>query len=382
MKDRIQVSLLTSSVSRNAGGLFDALKDMCLVLRNTIDITIFSYRDEHTDSDIHQWEGIPIKLFDAKNFFQYSAEIKEAILAHNADILHVHGLWRYPHAFISTWKKHTGKPVVVTPHGMLDPYILQNQGRLKRIVGDVLFAKKAFRNSDYFQALSQKEWEDIREYGLKQPITKIPNGINLPAEADAVAPSDGRKSLLFLARLHPKKGVDLLIEAFAKVRETHPDLVRHWVLDIVGWAQENFDEKLKDLVKQYELEGQVIFHGGLFDNEKKRMYRQASGYILPSHGEGLPMTILEAWAYKLPVLMTPMCNLPEGFESKAALQIDTDVHTIANALSTFFAMPIEKRQEIGQRGYQLVSDHFTWESSAKKLQDLYEIIVRSSNKKI
>ncbi|KGE14315.1 glycosyltransferase [Sphingobacterium deserti] len=382
MKDRIKVSLLTSSVSRNAGGLFDALKDMCLVLRNTIDITIFSYRDEHTESDIHQWEGIPIKLFESKNFFQYSAELKQAILLDNADVLHVHGLWRYPHAFISTWKKQTGKPVVVTPHGMLDPYILQNQGTIKRVLGDLLFAKKAFRNSDYFQALSQKEWEDIRAYGLKQPITKIPNGINLPTAADALARPDGRKSLLFLARLHPKKGVDLLIEAIAKIRKTHPDLLHNWVLDIVGWAQENFDEKLKELVKKYELNDLVVFHGGLFDEEKKQMYKQASGYILPSHGEGLPMTILEAWAYQLPVLMTPMCNLPEGFESKAALKIDTDVDAIASGLSTFFAMSAEEREAMGQRGYQLVKEHFTWESSAKKLQDLYETIVNSNDKKI
>ena len=139
----MKIAILTCSVARSAGGLLDAIRDLykSVLKSGKTQIDIYSYNeDKDTLTEIPNWKPLEIKLYDKKNPFYYSAEIKKDLLASDADILHVHGLWRYPHAFITSWKSKTKKPVVVTPHGMLDPYIIANQGKVKRILGKYLFA--------------------------------------------------------------------------------------------------------------------------------------------------------------------------------------------------------------------------------------------------
>ena len=118
--------------------------------------------------------------------------------------------------------------------------------------------------------------------------------------------------------------------------------------------------KLEHIVHSNNLKEIVIFHGGLFGEDKIKMYANADAYILPSHGEGLPMTILEAWSWKLPVVMTPQCNIPEGFEANAAIRIEDNVSSIKQGLQTLFNMSDEERISMGNRGYKLVSENFTW----------------------
>ncbi|MVM38078.1 glycosyltransferase [Spirosoma sp. HMF3257] len=378
---KIKVVVVTSSISRAAGGLFDAIKDLNILLLESVDLRIYSYKDKWTDSDIEKWNGINVFLYNSSNFFQYSTNLRDDIINDNADILHVHGLWRYPHALINYWKKKTGKPVIVTPHGMLDSYIIKNQSSLKRLLGDILFARKSFQSIDYYQALSLSELDAIRNYGISKPIALIPNGINLNSSIKPIKTKDEKKRLLFLGRLHPKKGVDLLINAIGEIALQYPELLGNWVVDIVGWSQEGFDLELKSIVKQYSLENIVIFHGGLFDSDKIAMYQKADGYILPSHGEGLPMTILEAWTYNLPVIMTSFCNLPEGFEVEAALEIENNQQSVKEGLIQFLNMSDDERIKMGQRGYDLVKESFTWASAARKMLDFYYYIL-DNNKKI
>lgn len=366
----IKVIILISSISRSAGGLFDAVKDLYLPLKEKLKLKIISFTDENTDKDYSKWGNISIQVFQSNNKLQYSKEYRDYVMSYDGDILHVHGLWRYPHAVIAKWKSKNKKPVLVTPHGMLDPYILANQGRLKKIVGFFLF-KKAFKSIDCYHALSQAELEAIRAYGVTKPIAIIPNGINLPDLSTEFEKADNKKHLLFLARLHPKKGVDILLEAIANIKDENPDLLNGWVVDIVGWSHGNFDVALKDIVAKNNLQDIVIFHGGLFGNNKLAMYANASAYILPSHGEGLPMTILEAWSWGLPVIMTSQCNIPEGFEHSAAIKIENNKDSVKEGIIQLFYMSLEEQKEMGEKGRQLVIKKFTWKLSAEKMNDLY-----------
>ncbi|MDR2408800.1 MAG: glycosyltransferase [Bacteroidales bacterium] len=370
----MKVSVYTCSVSRRAGGLFDTVRDLYLssVFQET-DIKIYSYEDYATQLDLPTWKNIPIQLFASKPFL-YSRQARDTILLSKADILHVHGLWRYPHAFIDTWKRYTGLPTVATIQGMLDPYIIEQQGKIKQYLGKWLFANRGFNAVTCFHALSMKEFEDIRAYGLKQPVAVIPNCINLPDKSITYAKQDVKKHLLYLGRLHRKKGIDLLLEAVASIKMEYPDILEEWVIDIVGWDHEGFLKSLRNLVSRYQLEQLVTFHGGLFGNDKKRMYANANAYILPTHSEGMPMTVLEAWSYCLPVVMTPYCNIPEGFKYNAAIQIDNTVVSVKKGLLQLFNMTDEERMQIGRNGRRLVEKQFIWDVSAEKMRRLYEWI--------
>jgi poly(glycerol-phosphate) alpha-glucosyltransferase len=376
----MKISVYTCSISRCAGGLLDAMRDLYLSsVFQDIDIQIYSYEDESTQSDLPNWRKMPVQLFTSKPFC-YSRQARNAILQSEADILHVHGVWRYPHAFMATWKRHTGLPVIVTLHGMLDPYIIEQQGKIKQYFGKLLFADRGFYAVTCFHALSMKEMEDIRAYGLKQPVAIIPNCINLPDESNVYIKPDAKKHLLYLGRLHQKKGVDLLLEAIASVKNEYPELLKDWIIDIVGWDHEGFLKILQKIVFKYQLEQLVTFHGGLFGDDKQRMYANANGYILPSHSEGMPMTVLEAWSHRLPVLMTSYCNLPEGFEQQAAIKIENTIQSVKKGLLHLFSMTDKERFQMGINGRQLVEKQFVWNVSAEKMKRLYEWVLYKKEK--
>ena len=368
----MKIAILTCSISRNAGGLMDAIRDLYKSLpENSKILTIYSFMDVNSNEDLSSWGNLVIKLYKKKNPFFYSSEVKNDILSSGNDILHIHGLWRYPHAFATSWKTRTNKVVLVSPHGMLDPYIIKNQGFFKRVIGNLFFAKEAFKNIDCYHALSEAEFEAIRNHGINKPVAIIPNGVTMPTSIKEYRAIDQKKHLLFLGRLHPKKGVDMLIEAIAEIKKSNPKLLEDWVVDIVGWDQDNYFKKLKAIVDNNGLSTDIKFHGGLFGEAKEKMYATANAYILPSHGEGLPMTVLEAWSWGLPVIMTPQCNIPEGFLSEAAIKIDNNKDSVKIGILTLLSMHTHDQKKMGFNGKQLVEKSFTWELSALKMQELY-----------
>lgn len=369
----MKVSVVTYSVTRRAGGVFDAVRDL-FTNKNFKEcaLQLFSFEDKDNADDIASWKGIKLRLYKS-GLFLSSRQMRQALLSVDADILHMEALWRCPHRWMADWVKRRKEPIVCSPHGMLDPYIIKSQGKLKRLISR-LFFQKALEAVTCFHALCFKELEDIRTYGLKQPVAIIPNGINLHDFKDYKR-LDDKRHLLYLGRLHKKKGVDIMLKAIAGIKRTSPGLLSAWHIDLVGWDHENCKAELENIVRNEGLESLVTFHGGLFGDEKTRMYATADAYILPSHGEGLPMTVLEAWSWKLPVVMTSQCNIPEGFEAGAAIKIEDNVDSVKEGLTQMFLMSDKDLKEIGENGYNLVSEKFTWDASAKKMLQLYEWLI-------
>lgn len=363
-------------VTRRSGGVLDAVKELFLnnaFLKHQIDV--YSFNGKYIDEDIKLWGTIPMHLYDAGPFL-FSSQYSKDILESKADLLHLEALWRYPQTLSSKWKHKTNKPIVCSPHGMLDPWILQKQGWGKRLFAN-LFLQKSLRDITCFHALCMKELEDIRQYGLTQPVAIIPNGIYLPDRNKKYKRIDNQKHLLYLGRLHKKKGVDILLKAIAQKQKEFKE--QNWILDIVGWDNDGSEDQLKKIVEINHIEKLVVFHGGMFGEDKTRMYATSDAYILPSHGEGLPMTILEAWGWELPVLMTPQCNLPEGFEANAAIMIDDNVESVANGIEQLLKMSEQERRTIGLNGLNLVKEKFTWDSAAKKMIKLYSWLLNKES---
>lgn len=376
----MNILIFTYSVTRTAGGVYDAVRELFTnAAFKQEKLKLLSFQDEYCDADLPAWNGLPIQLF-TPGFMLHSTEAKKALLSTKADILHMEALWRCPHRWMADWKKqYKNKPIVCSPHGMLDPYIVQSQGKFKRLISN-LFFQKGLEAVDCYHALCQKELEDIRAYGLKQPIAIIPNGINLPDKTKIYPRKDEKLHLLYLGRLHRKKGVDILLKALAEIKNENLDFLKKWHIDLVGWDHENCKVELGNIVRNEQLQDFVTFHGGLFGEEKLQMYATSDAYILPSHGEGLPMTVLEAWSWNLPVIMTPYCNIPEGFDAGAAIKIDDNISSVKNGLITLFTMDSKQREEIGRKGFQLVSEKFTWNASAQKMIQLYTWLLGKDEK--
>jgi poly(glycerol-phosphate) alpha-glucosyltransferase len=259
---------------------------------------------------------------------------------------------------------------------MLDPWQLRQSFSkdFKKKLVRLLYEDAHLRRAACIQALCESEYEAIRAFGLKNPVAIIPNGVVLPAPASPAAlpkPSTQgqRKTLLNLSRLHHKKGLAELLRGWALTQPAQHD----WQLAIAGTTpDEAYLQSLRSLTQQLGIADSVEFVGGQFGTAKDSRYRQSDAFILPSFSEGLPMAVLEAWSYELPVVMTSFCNIPEGFAHQAALPIEPTPESIAAGIQRLMACSDTERQQMGQRGYQLVSQSFTWEKVAKATDELYQ----------
>jgi poly(glycerol-phosphate) alpha-glucosyltransferase len=139
-------------------------------------------------------------------------------------------------------------------------------------------------------------------------------------------------------------------------------------------------QSLVDTVKKLGVTQTVQFIGGQFDKEKEACFIDADAFILPSFSEGLPMAVLEAWSYRLPVIMTSFCNIPEGFEKGAALSIDTSPEGVASGIQELVSLSAEQRLQMGTNGYNLVKERFVWDNVARCTIHMYEWIAGKADK--
>jgi glycosyltransferase involved in cell wall biosynthesis len=176
--------------------------------------------------------------------------------------------------------------------------------------------------------------------------------------------------LLFLGRIHPKKGLSNLIAALHLSRSNRR--LEEWHLVVAGWDDGGHLTALKRQVDDHALSNRVHFVGPQFGECKSATLSAADAFILPSFSEGLPMAVLEAWAYGKAVLMTDACNLPEGFASSAAIKLDTDPSVLAEQLCAFSELSSSDIIEMGGNGRRLAEASFSWAAVAGKMKRLYE----------
>lgn len=379
-----RVCTVVASVSRKAGGLYESVRllTLAVVRRQSFDNVVFGLGDEYTDADIGAWAPVSVEVFRVRGprIFGYAPGLADALLSSELDLIHNHGIWMYPSIAVSKGARGRAVPYVVSPHGMLDPWALAN-ARWKKLLADSVYERRHLADAACLRALCESEARAIRKFGLKNPICVVPNGVDLPCQDEVDPPAwhaqvpSARKILFYLGRLHPKKNLPRLLQAWARVGSR-----AQWHLVIAGWSQGGHEQALAAMARALNISDSVSFVGSQFDAEKHASYRHADAFVLPSMSEGLPMVVLEAWAYGLPVLMTAECNLPEGFAEGAAVRIGTDVEGIAAGLEALVAMREPERAEMGVRGRTLVESRFAWPNIGTEMSNVYEWILGGGSK--
>lgn len=368
----MKVGMMTASVSRAGGGIHEVVRRSALELhRRGSSISVFGLSDEHVGKDYEAWRPVAVTVFRHKGYksFGYAPDLLPALQSSAPDILHNHGLWMYPSVASVRWAKLTNRPYIVSTHGMLDPWAITHSYWKKRIA-DMLYERRHLTNAACLHALCVPEAEAIRRYGLSNPVCVIPCGIDLPLLSLAPPPRQG-KVLLFLGRLHPKKGLVNLLAAWRELQHDAPSIAAEWTLWIAGWDQGHHETELRRWSAENGLEHSVRFVGPKFGADKETVLRSAHAFVLPSFSEGLPVSILEAWAYGLPVAMTTHCNLPQGFEAGAAVSIDTSATGIARGLLDLMIMSAGDRSAMGMRGRRLVEQRYSWAAYAEQISSVY-----------
>src|SRR6266542_4333942 len=216
----MKVGFLVSSVSREAGGLFQSVRGLAKAVTSTnTTASVFGISDPNSTFDLLKWRPLSVCTYRPQfRPWGYSNELVPALLAADLDILSTHGLWKYCSVASRQWHRRTGRPYIVHPEGMLESWALRNAGWKKRFAA-LLYEDRHLRSAACLRALCEAEAQSIRSYGMRNPICVIPNGVDLPdlsetPKLQAHAFADDRKILLYLGRLHPKKNLANLIRAW------------------------------------------------------------------------------------------------------------------------------------------------------------------------
>lgn len=372
--DGLRIGLLTSSASRRGGGVFEAVAGHAeLIASMGGEAPVFALADAYSETDAGRFAAGTVTHLPIVGpaMFGFAPALVRTLVDARLDILHLHGIWMYPSRAATRWTRKTGKPYIVSPHGMLEKYIVA-RGRMKKAAGRIGYERASWRAAHRLHALTPGEAADIvREAGPRN-IVVIPNAAP-PVTASPVAPR--LPVVLFLGRLHPQKNLDGLIKAWrsidATVRETGARLV------IAGWGQDAHVAELKTLLAAQDDDG-IEFVGPLFGDAKARALAEARWAALPSLSEGLPMAMLEAWAAGTPTIMSSGCNLPLGFERGAALECGTSPTAIAPVLARALTMDDDGWASHAQAARTLASGPFAPATIAARWANTYRALIAES----
>ena len=298
----MKIGFVVSSVSREAGGLFQSVRGLAKAVTSTsVSARVFGISDKQSAVDLWDWQPLSVETFRPQwRAWGYSNQLLPAMLDADLDILSTHGLWKYCSVASLRWHRQMAPPYIVHPHGMLESWALQNAKWKKRLAA-LLYENRHLRVATCLRALCEAEAQSIRAYGMRNPTCVIPNGVDLPElsetpQLQTQAFAEGRKVLLYLGRLHPKKNLANLIRAWKQILNSHRSTRASWLLAIAGWSQGGHETQLRQLTTDLGLPTSVIFLGPQFGTEKNEYNRACAAFIMPSLSEGLPMTVLEAWA--------------------------------------------------------------------------------------
>jgi len=376
----VRIGQLLTSVSRRNGGVAELARGLSRTLVELGgSVEVFGVQDADAAAELDSWRPLRPRLARGIGpaLLAWAPGQASALRMAGLDVLHAHGLWTSQSLRTLGWADASGRPYLVSPHGMLEAWALRRSGFAKRFAR-WLFESRHLRRAACLHALSSRETRDIRSQGYTGPICEIPPGVELPLLGAVPAPpawhaeiETGQRVLLYLGRLHPKKGLLRLIAGWAEARRRSPALVGGWRLLLAGWDQAGHEAQIRALASALGVADSVRLVGPAFAEERAAAYRAASAFVLPSQSEGVPLSVLEAWSYAVPVLMTDACNLPEGFEGEAALRLPPAPGALAGALLELLGLSDAERAAMGTRGRRLVERRFSWQVVGPRFLAVY-----------
>lgn len=301
-------------------------------------------------------------------------------LAEVPSVFHLHGVWDLPLLVAARAADRGRRPYVVTPHGMLDPWSL-GQSRWKKRAALLFAHRRLLNRAAFIQALNEDEKRLMAPLRLWSRVEVVPNGVHLPdmtpERARAVlAQIDSQLEsgmfFLFLARLHYKKGLDILMDAYERLPESPPP----WPLVIAG-PDDGMGAEIRRRAEAGGFPGRVILPGPQYGETKAALLQTAGAVVLPSRQEGFSLTILEAMAAGVPVIISDQCHFSEVALNQAGRVVPVDVSAFRESMLNTLCIGPEARRSQGSNGRRLVETGFTWGNVAKELLGLYRAVSHS-----
>lgn len=358
-----RIGLVSAWASRLGGGVFEAVVAQArLIAQQGGEPLVFALEDAYCAEDAARFGGVQVRAFPVSGPAQigYAPGLLPALLAARLDLLHLHGIWMYPSLAASRWAAATGKGHVVSPHGMLDRWITA-RGRWKKALARIGYERTSWRRASFLHALTAREAADIaRESGRNDSVVIA----NAGPEVGPLPKVPRAPHLLSIGRIHPKKNLLALVEAWGHARR--PADAR---LTLAGWGDATDVAALHAAAAAAG--PSVEFIGPVYGKAKQALLDSARFTVLPSHSEGLPMAMLEGWAAGTPAIMTGECNLPEGFAAGAAIECGYDAAAIVPALEAALWIEAPAWLAMARASHGLASGPFAPQTIAARWSEAY-----------
>jgi len=312
------------------------------------------------------WRKVPVL-----NRFWLSSGLRDRLESDAgwAEIVHSNGLWVMPAIYPARAARQAQKPLVISLRGTLSPVALK-RSRFRKNLFWAAVQGAAVRQASMLHATSEQEYRDIRRFGLGQPVAIVSNGIDVPASAERRSEASGRKTLLYLGRLDPIKGLENLFGAWQQLAAHHLD----WQLKIVGPDSGGYRAVLERLAQDLALE-RIMFVGPRFGAEKQAEYAAADLYVLPSFTENFGMTVAEALAQGVPVVTTTGTPWAKLRDHNCGWTVPADVCGLEMALREAFSLPPSQLSAMGARGRLWMQREFSWQRVAADFERAYSWII-------
>ncbi len=289
--------------------------------------------------------------------------LNQKAILHEVDLFHNHSLWMMPNVYPGQVASKYNTPYVVSPRGCFTEYAMTIGSKIKHIFWP-LVQKPALNKVSLFHATAESEYADIRRMDFHQPVAVIPNGIDLP-EFLPKKPKDSR-TLLFLGRIHPNKGLDMLFSAWKEVQDRFTD----WHLCIVGPDESAYSSQMQKQANDLSLK-RIEFAGPLYGDRKWQAYADADLFILPSYSENFGMAVAEALAAGTPAIVTKGAPWGGLEKNKAGWWIDIGLDPLVTCLEDALAYPSENLNRMGNAGREWMQKEYSWLKVATMMTETY-----------
>ncbi len=387
----MKVLHVVPSLALRHGGVSVSVRELCRGLAGLgVGVDLWSTKkgflsevDGPADRKLEE-AGVRLRYFPVSAWpslgerYAYSPALRQALIERvpQVDLVHIHMLWRYPTWAAARTCRRFGVPYVLSPCGALDPYSLGIRPRLKRLYAACVEGR-TLRQAALLHFTSPLEQGHAFTFGAAQPTAVVPRSLETPEEFPprgefrARHPEIGnRKILLFLGRLHPKKGLDRVAEAFLRSAQRCPDT--HLV---IAGPDYGAAADTRRRLESAGLSGRVTFSGFLAGAEKWSAYQDASLFLLPSQDENFGVAVLEALRAGVPVLLSPQVGLAKATaEANAGLILPPDTQAWADTITALLENP-ERLRAMGENGRHLSENEFSSAGVARRMRDHYRKVV-------
>jgi glycosyltransferase involved in cell wall biosynthesis len=351
-----------ASIDKTGGGTTEYMRLLGTALAKNTELIVASGGSENPVTI----EGIRVEFFNAKiiAWFAMCEAFKSFLKEEKPDLVHINGIWSPQNWGFQKTAQELAIKVVLSPHGMLEPWILAHNPWKKKLAL-FLYQRKAIYRANYLLATAQMEQDNIIKLGFSNPISIIPNGIDL-SEVKKTKSIYGTKKMVFLSRIHPKKGIELLLEAW-KNTDT-----KDWTLEIAGNGEVEYIKTLTQSAKGLK---NVHFVGPQYGESKWDFLRSADVMVLPTYSENFGIVVAEALAVGVPVITTKGTPWEDLHTYECGWWIELSVSNLRQSLEEVMQTAEDQIKTMGANGQSLVKDKYDIKAVARNMRALYQKIL-------